>query len=166
MLCIFLAFILNVSGFSPVHLAIEHATVLCASKGFGGSGFGGSASSSKKSKKQNKKKKANKLKDTLADKPKDVNTSSSKNLPFVKSEQDALLETLAAKASNTCIGKAVASSPLFSDEMDPFWGLMPSLINSRFPNVPDGELERVAGMIRHTLDPNLPIDDDVTMNDH
>jgi hypothetical protein len=43
--------------------------------------------------------------------------------------------------------------------MDPFWQLVPSLTNARFPNVPDKQLERVADMIQHTLDPNLPLEE-------
>ena len=167
-LCICLGFILSASGFSPLHHVVVHipSTVLSATKGFGGGsgGFGAGGGASNSSNKKNKKK-GNRLQDTLDDKPKDDSAKKSKNTPYVKSEQDALLESLAAKASNTCIGKAVAASPLSPEEMDPFWQLMPSLISSRFPNVKDSELERVAGMVRHTLDPNLPIDDDVTMND-
>lgn len=131
-------------------------------KGFGGSGggFGGGASASPKKNKKNKKakNKGNRLIDTLEDKPK---AKKSSNMPFVKSEQDDLIEALAAKVSSTCIGQAVANAPVPEGGIDPFWELMPSLINSRFPNVPDNQLERVAGMVRHALDPNLPLDDSI-----
>ena len=156
----------SATGFSPIaNFIVEPRTIAFATKGFGGSGGFGGGAASKSSRKKNKKNKANRLKNTLADKPKDVKSSSSQNMPFVKSEQDEMLESLAAKAANTSIGKAVSASPLSADEMDPFWQLMPSLINSRFPNVRDKELERVAGMVRHTLDPNLPIEDEVTLSD-
>jgi hypothetical protein len=117
------------------------------SKGFGA----GSSSGSKK-----KPKKANRLANSLEDKPKKTEPA---NKPFVKSEQDDLLEILAKKASSTCIGQAVASSPVPAEGLDPFWELMPSLLNSRFPNVPDKQFERVAGMVRHTLDPNLSLEE-------
>jgi hypothetical protein len=134
---------------------IHQLTELNAKKGFGTSkGFGAGGSSSGSSKKN---KQSQSLADTLADKPK---KEASVNRPFVNSDQDQLLESLAAKAANTCIGRAVASS------MDPFWQLMPSLINSRFPNVPDKQLERVAGMIRHTLDPNLPLEEAIINDPH
>lgn len=126
---------------------------LLESKGFGG---GGKSSSTKDSNK--KKKKGNRLADTLDDKPK---KASSVNKPFVRSEQDALLEQLANQAASTCIGRAVASAPVPEGGIDPFWELMPSLISSRFSNVPDKQLERVAGMVRHTLDPMLPLEDSI-----
>jgi hypothetical protein len=133
---------------------IYQFTELNAKKGFGASkGFGAGGSSSGSSKKKNQ---SQSLADTLADKPK---KEASVNQPFVKSEQDQLLESLAAKTANTCIGRAVASSSVPPEDMDPFWQLMPSLINSRFPNVPDKQLERVAGVIRHALDPNLPLEE-------
>ena len=43
---------------------------------------------------------------------------------------------------------------------------MPSLINSRFPNIPDQQLERVAGVVRQALDPNLPLEDEIINNPH
>ena len=74
-------------------------------------------------------------------------SKSSANKPFVKSEQDDLLESLAAASSNTCIGQAVASSPLAgSPDADPFWELMPSLLSSRFPNVADDRAKESSGI--------------------
>jgi hypothetical protein len=140
---------------------IHQLTELNAKKGFVTStGFGAGGSSSGSSK---KKKKKQSLMDTLADKPR---KEASVSQPFVNSEQDQLLESLAAKAANTCIGRAVASSPMSPEEMDPFWQLMPALIDSRFPDVPDKQLERVAGMIRHTLDPNLPLEEAIINDPH
>ena len=133
------------------------STSLDAQNGFGSSG-GGFASKQQKKKNKKKSKKSNRLINTLDDKPR---PEASKNKPFVKSEQDDLLETLSAKAADTCIGRAVTQSPVDPSEMDPFWGLMPSLINSRFPNVPDQQFERVAGMVRHALDPSLPLEDSI-----
>lgn len=121
--------------------------------GFGKEASGGSGKKAKK-----KKAKAARLSNTLQDKPKE---KASSNKPFVKSEQDELIASLAAKASSTSIGRAVASAPVSSVGIDPFWELMPSLISSRFPNVADRQLERVAGMVRHTLDANLPLEDSI-----
>ncbi len=111
----------------PVPRSLAH---LAAKKGFGSSG--GFGASPKRSGKKNKK---GGLRDTLNEAPSKKKQVSA-NKPFVKSEQDALLESLAAASSKTCIGQAVASSPLAgSPDADPFWELMPSLISSRFPNV-------------------------------
>jgi aspartyl/asparaginyl beta-hydroxylase (cupin superfamily) len=142
----------------PVPRSLAH---LAAKKGFGSSG--GFGASPKRSGKKNKK---GGLRDTLNEAPSKKKQVSA-NKPFVKSEQDALLESLAAASSKTCIGQAVASSPLAgSPDADPFWELMPSLISSRFPNVADEQLTRVAGFIRHTLDPNLPLEDEIINNPH
>lgn len=117
-------------------------------------GFGKTTSGS--GKKANKKKaQATRLSNVLQDKPKE---DVSINKPFVKSEQADLIASLAAKASSTSIGRAIASAP---GPPGDFWELMPSLISARFPNVPDMQLERVAGMIRHTLDPNLPLEESI-----
>jgi hypothetical protein len=152
----------SLAAFSPsVSQKNNQLTELNAKKGFvTSSGFGAGRSSSGSAK---KKKQPRSLADALADKPR---KEASVNQPLVNSEQDQLLESLAAKAANTCIGRAVASSPMPPEEMDPFWQLMPSLINSRFPNVPDKQLERVAGMIRHTLDPNLPLEEAIINDPH
>lgn len=119
-------------------------------------GFG--ASSGKKPSKKGKK--SARLMDTLADKPSKAKVSSTK--PLVKSEQADLLASLASASSRTCIGQAVAASPMTGTaDADPFWELMPSLISSRFPNFADSQLERIAGFVRHTLDPNLPLEDSI-----
>jgi hypothetical protein len=121
------------------------------SKGFGA---GGSTNPSK----GKIGKKANRLADTLADKPR---KDGSVNMPFVKSEQNDLIEKLARQAASTCIGRAVTEAPVPPEGIDPFWELMPSLISSRFSKVPDSKLQRVAGMVRHALDPNLPLEDSI-----
>ena len=148
---------LRVVSFGP------HRGILFASKtGFdsgGGAGFG--ASNSKKKTPTNKKAKKKRGKENGIG-------AGGQNKPYVKSEQEDLLRELAQKASTTCIGRAVASAPPppLGEEEDPFWQLMPSLINSRFPNVLDAQLERVAGMIRQTMDPNLPLEDEIINNPH
>ena len=145
--------LLSTDGFAPT-LTTGKSSAIYGSTGFG---FGGGKSSgSSKKKKSKNKKKATRLVDTLEDKPK---RDTSANKPFVKSEQDDLIASLAQKASSTCIGQAVASAPVPPEGIDPFWELMPSLISSRFPNVSDKQLERVAGMVRHALDPNLPLEE-------
>ena len=125
-------------------------------------GFGASAGSSDGKASQKKGKKSSRLKDTLEDKSR---KATSTNKPYVRSEQDDLLELLASAASKSCIGRAVASSPLAgTPDADPFWELMPSLISSRFANVPDKDLKRIAGFISHTLDPNLPLEEEIVQN--
>ena len=129
---------------------------LAAAKGFGAPG------SPRKSKKKNS---GNRLADTLNDRPRPATSSKSKGTTFVKSEQDELLAQLAATSANTPIGRAVAESPLAgTPDADPFWELMPSLIASRFPSARNEQLERVAGFMRHTLDPNLPLEDEIIQN--
>ena len=133
---------------------------LAANKGFGsyGGGFG-----SKPAKNSGKNKKGG-LQDALNDTPSKKKQVSA-NRPYVQSEQDNLIDSLAAAASKTCIGQAVASSPLAgTPDLDPFWELMPSLISSRFPNVSDQKLQRVAGFVSHTLDPKLPLEDEIISN--
>jgi len=84
----------------------------------------------------------------LDDKPKPKQSAATTAAkPYVKEEQNQLLEQLAQQAASTPIGRAVAEYATEID--DPFWELMPSLISSRFPNVK--ELERIAGFVRHTL---------------
>mmetsp|Transcript_17977 Transcript_17977/g.23235 ORF Transcript_17977/g.23235 Transcript_17977/m.23235 type:complete len:389 (-) Transcript_17977:122-1288(-) len=120
---------------------------LQAAKGFG-------ASSSPKKKTGGKKK--DRLSTALND---DGSTTKKKNKinPYVKSEQEDLIASLQAKSLNSCLGQAVASSPLYgTPEADPFWDLMPSLIQSRFPNVPDSALQRVAGFLRSAVNPDAP----------
>lgn len=153
-----------VSAFSPAFVSIPKTTrkqveatttlLAAAAKGFGASGSGSSSSS-----KKNKKKKATSSSSAAAtNKPK----------PYVKSEQDALLEQLLAQTSQSVLGRAVAESreacQLDEECDDPFWELIPSLISSRFPNVRDDQLERVAGFIRHTLNTNLPLEEPEIIN--
>lgn len=133
-------------------------------------GFGASSSGTKKASKSKPIRSA-RLINSLADKPSlkklkqlqlQEQQRQSANKPLVKSEQEDLLFSLASASSRTCIGQAVASSPESgTPNADPFWELMPSLISSRFPAVADQQLERIADFIRHTLDPNLPVEDSI-----
>ena len=134
------------------------AIPLFAAKGFGGGGGFGSTSTKKKKKKKSGKKNSGRLVDTIQDRPSEP--TKGKGQTYVKSEQDALLEQLAVMSSKTCIGRAVNEAKhamhAIGDgaEIDPFWELIPSLISSRFPNIPDSQLERVAGVVRHAIHPD------------
>jgi hypothetical protein len=79
-----------------------------------------------------------------------------KGFTYVKSNQESILNELARTSSSSPIGRAVADSIQDGDEIDPFWQLMPSLIESKFPHVKYDQLHRIAGFIRHTLNPKLP----------
>jgi len=127
--------------------------------GGGGGGFGGGGSTS--TNKKNKKK--GRLISTLNDENKPKKKSNAQT--YVKSEQDALLQSLATQSATNPIGRAVSSSPYYNTpDMDPFWELMPSLISSKFPQVSDDQLTRVAGFVRHTLNPGLPLEDEIINN--
>ena len=129
--------------------------------GFGGSGGFGTSTPAKSKKSGTRKSKGN-LIATLNDEPSNKNKSKKRGMTYVKSEQDALLEQLASTASLSPIGQAVAASPMHnSPDADPFWELIPSLIQSKFPNASNEELNRIAGFVSHTLDPNLPLEDSI-----
>jgi aspartyl/asparaginyl beta-hydroxylase (cupin superfamily) len=115
-------------------------------KGFGG-GFGEDKDSNSSGKKKRVTKK-NRLQEYLNDNESKPTSRKSNAKPYVKDEQNALLLQLAQQSARTCIGRAVAE---FSPVNDPFWELMPSLISSRFSNVKDEDLTRIAGFVRHTL---------------
>ena len=135
-----------------------------------GAGFGASSStsnasfssssSSPKKDASTRKSKGNLL-STLNDEPSKSNKEKVRGgFTYVKSEQDDLLDSLARTASFSPIGNAVANSPMHgSPDADPFYELMPSLIASKFPNIFNSELTRVAGFVRHALDNNLPLED-------
>ena len=132
--------------------AVDRIAPFAATKG-----FGAASTSDSKKKKGNKKrvsKKGNRLTDSLADdKRKMPVIGKPAQEPYVKSEQDAMIEQFAAQSSKTSIGRSVAEAQreLGETEIDPFWELMPSLIQSRFPVIKDNQLERVAGMVKHAL---------------
>ena len=130
------------------------------SGGFGG-GFGSQSTTSTKNKKSTRKSKGN-LIATLNDEPSNKGNNGKRGVTYVKSEQDALLQALASNASLSPVGQAVAASPLHqSPDADPFWELIPSLIQSKFPNASNNDLNRIAGFVSHTLDPNLPLEDSI-----
>ena len=139
---------------------------LAAGGGFGGSsgGGGGGASKNTNRKKKNKAAASRKTKgnllQTLNDEPRASSSEKPRGSTYNKSEQDVLLQQLAASASKSVLGRAVESGPMHgTPDADPFWELMPSLITSKFPSATDAQLGRVAGVIRHTLDRNLPLED-------
>ena len=138
-------------AFRPSPLQHQPFSALAAAQGFGARGA---------AKKKKASKKGKRLPDALEDESaKHRSTSASK--PFVRSESDDLIAALQAKTASSCLGQAVANSPLAgTPDADPFWELMPSLIASRFPKARYEELQRVAGFVRHTLDPNLALEDD------
>jgi hypothetical protein len=126
----------------------------------GGGGFG--ATTSKKKKATSTRKQKGNLIATLNDEPSNNGNKKTRGVTYVKSEQDALLQALAETASLSPIGQAVAASPAhLSPDADPFWELIPSLIQSKFPNAKPQELNRIAGFVSHTLDPNLALEDDI-----
>ncbi len=132
-----------------------------------GGGFGATSATKSQSKgnRSTRKSKGNLL-STLNDEPtKKIKTKG--GMTYVKSEQDALLAQLAATASLSPIGNAVANSPLHgTPEADPFYELMPSLIASKFPNISNDKLTRVAGFVKHALDHNLPLEDSIVQDPH
>ena len=130
----------------------------------GGGGFGSSATSKKKAPrgKSGRSDLLSALNDDDSKKKKKESTSFSRT--FVKTEQEDMLNDLAAKSSTTAIGKAVAKSPYFNTpEMDPFWQLLPSLISTKFPTASDKDMERVAGMIEFSIGAGK-VEDDVVEN--
>jgi hypothetical protein len=130
--------------------AVDRIAPFAAAKGFGAASTG---DSKKKGNKKRVSKKGNRLVDSLTDDRKMPVIGKPAQKPYVKSEQDAMIEQLAAQSSKTSIGRSVAEAQrvLGETEIDPFWELMPSLIQSRFPVMKDNQLERVAGMVKHAL---------------
>ena len=154
----------HVRAFLSPPARLNKSLFLKAAKGFGdGAGFGASNNSKNKNPSNSNSKRSKKNNSKAA--PKQAKATST-NRPFVKSEQEDLIQQLAQQAANTCIGRAVAAAAASGNEIDPFWELMPSLITSRFPKVSDAQLERIAGFIRHTLDSSLPLEDEIVQNPH
>jgi len=88
-----------------------------------------------------------------------VNTETSLSL-----QHDDLLAMLASQSANSVMGKIIAESKLnlpVGETIDPFWDLMPSLISSRFPQANDLQLQRIAGFVKHVLNPNLNLEDSI-----
>ncbi|KAL7537115.1 hypothetical protein ACHAWF_005665 [Thalassiosira exigua] len=129
-----------------------------SSGGFGG-GFGSSTSKKKSpTRKSGRPDLLSALNDDDSKKKKEKSFSQT----YVKSDQEQLLNDLAAKSAQTIIGRAVAKSPDYnSPDMDPFWQLLPSLISTKFPSASDEELRRVAGMVEFSLGLRGLLEDDV-----
>jgi aspartyl/asparaginyl beta-hydroxylase (cupin superfamily) len=129
-------------------------------------GFGSTSSTSSNNNKRKSKRQPS-LADALNDKPtKRKDKPSSSNRPYVKSEQDQLLQQLQDRASRSALGRAVAAAAASAGREidDEFWLLIPSLVASKFPAARDEELERVAGFVQRTLDRNLPLEDEIVTN--
>ena len=115
-------------------------------------GFGSNTTTKSTKKNKRKVKKTGNLPSTKATDHNIQATSS----PF-RSQEDNLIERLQREASKSCLGQVVAESKGNNNnkDVDPFWELMPSLIQSRFPLIQDSELQRIAGLLRYTLNPQL-----------
>ncbi|GKY93114.1 hypothetical protein MPSEU_000279600 [Mayamaea pseudoterrestris] len=122
-------------------------------------GFGSSSAANKI-----KKKKHRSLKDFLDDTENPLkNKKSVVGSSYKRSEQEDLIDQLTARASQTALGQAVLESPhAGTPDADPFWSLIPSLIMSRFPNHADEDFKRVAGFLKHVVNPDLAIEDEIT----
>ena len=160
--CVVALLPLAVDSFAPASSHRVSATTALAA----GGGFGASSSAKgggKKKKKASTRKTKGNLLQTLNDEPKaKTNSKKPRGTTYNRSEQDALLEQLAAASSKSVLGQAVASSLTHgTPEADPFWELVPSLVASKFPSATDKQLTRVASVIRHTLDRNLPLEDSI-----
>lgn len=149
---------------------VRTTTITQAAKGFGGSPRSTGANSNKNGRSVSKNTAGsstsatksittkNRLMDALEDKPKPQTSIPTEDgnvaKPYIKAEQDKFLDELAYQSSRTAIGRVVAefvTTQRWKQHPDPFWELIPSLITSKFPNVRDDQLQRIAGFIRHTL---------------
>lgn len=136
--------------------------------GFGGGGFGSAAASSNQKKK--KKKKKGSPRDLLSALDDDGSQTKKDGKAFsrtyVKSDQERLLDELAAKSSGSAIGRAVSTSPDHdTPDADPFWQLLPSLIATKFPTASDDDLARVARMVEFSLGARGLLEDDVVSDE-
>lgn len=161
-------------AFAPTSLAITSTSSSCAlhrlklyakknARSTGGGGFGSSSSSATPPK---GKKSRGDLISALNDDDDSKMEEKKFSRTFVKTDQEQLLNDLAAKSSRTIIGQAVSKSPDYgSPDMDPFWSLLPSLISTKFPNANDTQLKRVAGMVEFSLGlRDNVLEDDVISN--
>ena len=132
-------------------------------KSGGGGGFGSTSSSGTPSKgKASRGKSRRDIISALNDDDGPSKDAKSFSRTFVKSDQDRLLNDLAARSARTIIGRAVATSPDYgTPDMDPFWSLLPSLISTKFPAATDEKMGRVAGMVEFSLGSRAQLGDDV-----
>ncbi|GAX18071.1 hypothetical protein FisN_25Hh046 [Fistulifera solaris] len=137
--CAFLLLCNSNTGAFSVLSSKNHSRRLNLSllKASSGKGFGAPKANQtpKKEKQRNEKNKKKKAPST--------------NKPYVKSETDAWLAELQEQANQSILGQAVQGTD------DPFWQLIPSLLKSKF-SVNDKELVRIAGFLRHAVNPDLP----------
>jgi Aspartyl/Asparaginyl beta-hydroxylase len=148
----------------------RRSVILLASKGFGSSNASGKKQSTRKRSTTVSQPKRT-LRDALDEKPSSSETKR-KGVTFNKSQQEKLLAELAAQAGQGCVGRAVQQArSLLGDnsEIDPFWELIPSLLQSKFPTVEDSEFSRIAKFVRHAINPDaFPVgfeEPDVDRND-
>lgn len=153
----------RVECFAPPSISIQSAAATTKNsslyakkkaKNSGGGGFGGGFGSPTPTKKKSSRGKSGRsdLISALNDDDSKKKESKSFSRTYVKSEQEDMLNDLAAKSSTTIIGRAAAKSPHYNTpEMDPFWQLLPSLISTKFPTASDKDLERVAGMVEFSI---------------
>jgi len=165
----------RVECFAPPSISIQSAASTTKNsslyakkkaKSSGGGGFRGGFGSPTPTKKKSSRGKSGRsdLISALNDDDSKKKESKSFSRTYVKSEQEDMLNDLAAKSSTTIIGKAVAKSPHYNTpEMDPFWQLLPSLISTKFPTASDKDLERVAGMVEFSIGAGK-VEDDVVEN--
>jgi aspartyl/asparaginyl beta-hydroxylase (cupin superfamily) len=148
--------------------------------GSNGFGFGGAPPPERQKKKKDKKIKS-KSTPPASVSSRSTSGANGTNKPYVKSQTDDLIAQLQAKSAKSCLGLAVASAASASSSngklnVDPFWELIPSLIASKFPDVQDSELQRVAGFVRHAvakandeyvrLEDFVPSDEEIFGNPH
>lgn len=153
----------RVECFAPPSISIQSAAATTKNsslyakkkaKSSGGGGFGGGFGSPTPTKKKSSRGKSGRsdLISALNDDDSKKKESKSFSRTYVKSQQEDMLNDLAAKSSTTIIGRAAAKSPHYNTpEMDPFWQLLPSLISTKFPTASDKDLERVAGMVEFSI---------------
>jgi aspartyl/asparaginyl beta-hydroxylase (cupin superfamily) len=136
------------------HLFTSPMVALQAAQGFGASP---KKSAKNNSKAQTKKKKAANSAQTNAN-------VKVKGTTYNKAEQEQAIQQLAQSDIGQVLGRAVQSAPP-SD--DPFWDMIPMLVASKFgdqasaSSSADLNMDRIAGFLRHTLDPSLPLEDDI-----
>lgn len=141
-------------------ILVDNETRLFNTRGFG-NGIGKTGSKKKQKGNKRSSKKSQRLVSSLLvddDRPRQLSNKTSQQ-PYMKSKQNDLIEELASKSSKTSIGQSVieaqdALRKIGTTNIDPFWELMPSLIQSRFPTIKDNELERIAGMVKFSIHPD------------
>ena len=104
-------------------------------------------------------------------------STKTKAKPYVKSDQEQLLQSLIQSSSESALGKVITDlqqeKPTI--QIDPFYEMLPTLILSKFPNASSEELSRVSGFLHHALlhndiihqkDSFALLEDDITQNSY